>query len=124
MNIVEVLDFSTTYRYKGKLKAFTIGCDVLKDWNIRNASSYYAICGQIIFEFVFELRFPTGWDSVTFRDKGTEVPPLSRDKGTMAQAQNLATRRAGLGQPIKLQDGTRDRTITIFQSKSAKSATL
>ena len=55
LNIVEVLDFSTTYRYKGKLKAFTIGCDVLKDWNIRNASSYYAIWGQIIFEFAFEL---------------------------------------------------------------------
>ena len=36
------------------------------------------------------LGFPKGRDSATFRDKGTEVPALSRDKGTMGQAQNLA----------------------------------
>ena len=34
----------------------------------------------------FELGFPTGRDSATFRDKGTEVPSLSRDKGTTGQA--------------------------------------
>ena len=28
------------------------------------------------------LAFPTGRDSETFRDNGTEVPSLSRDKGT------------------------------------------
>jgi hypothetical protein len=32
-----------------------------------------------------------GRDSATFRENGTEVPSLSRDKGTTGQAQNLAT---------------------------------
>jgi hypothetical protein len=41
--------------------------------------------------------FATGRDSATFRDKGTEVPTLSRDKGTTGQAQNLATGRDGTG---------------------------
>ena len=43
-----------------------------------------------------EVAFPTGRDSATFRDKGTEVPSLSRDKGTTGQAQNLATGRDGI----------------------------
>jgi hypothetical protein len=30
-----------------------------------------------------QLGFPTGRDSATFWDKGTEAPSLSRDKGTM-----------------------------------------
>ena len=34
-----------------------------------------------------------GRDRTTFRDKGTEVPSLSQDKGTTGQAQNLATGR-------------------------------
>ena len=38
----------------------------------------------------FELGFPTGWDSATFPDKGTEVPSLSWDKETTGQAHNLA----------------------------------
>ena len=33
------------------------------------------------------------------RDNGTEVPSMSRDKGTTGQAQNLATGRDGPGQP-------------------------
>ena len=41
------------------------------------------------------LGFPTGRDSATFLDKGTEVPQLSREKGTMGQAQNLAKGRDG-----------------------------
>ena len=41
--------------------------------------------------------FPTGRDSATFRDNGTEVPSLSRDNGTTGQAQNLATGRDGTG---------------------------
>ena len=45
-----------------------------------------------------QLAFPTGRDSVTFRDKGTEVPSLSRDKGTMGQAKNLAKGQDGPGQ--------------------------
>ena len=43
--------------------------------------------------------FPTGRDSETFRDNGTEVPSLSRDKGTTGQAKNLAKGRDGPGQP-------------------------
>ena len=35
--------------------------------------------------------FPMGRDSASFGDKGTEVPSLSRDKGTTGKAQNLAT---------------------------------
>ena len=35
------------------------------------------------------------------RDNGTEVPLLSRDKGTTGQAQNLAKGRDGPGQPQK-----------------------
>ena len=54
-----------------------------------------------------ELGFPTGRDSATFRDKGTA-----------GQAQTLATGRDGPGQPVKIQDGMRDGTITIFLSKS------
>ena len=53
------------------------------------------------------------------RDNGTEVPLLSRDKGTTGQAQNLAKGRDGPGQPkpgtgragtAKIRDGTRDKT--------------
>ena len=45
------------------------------------------------------LEFPTGQDGATFWDKGTEVPSLSRDKGTMGQAKNIAKGRDGMGQP-------------------------
>ena len=37
--------------------------------------------------------FPTGRDSATFWDRGTEVPSLSWDKETTAQVQNLAMGR-------------------------------
>ena len=37
----------------------------------------------------------TGQCSATFWDKGTEVPSLSRNKGTTGQAKNLATGRDG-----------------------------
>ena len=50
----------------------------------------------------YELGFPTGRDRETFRDNETEVSSLSRDKGTMGQAQNLATGRDVLGQPVKI----------------------
>ena len=56
-----------------------------------------------------------GRESATFRDKETEIPSLSRDKGTMEQ--NLDTGRNRSGQPIKIRNGW-DGTITIFQSKS------
>ena len=45
-----------------------------------------------------QLGFPTGRDSATFRDYGTELPSLSRDKGTTGQAKNLAMGRDGPGQ--------------------------
>jgi hypothetical protein len=47
----------------------------------------------------FKLGFPTGRDSATFRDKGTEVPSLSQDKGITRQAKNLAKGWDGPGQP-------------------------
>ena len=56
------------------------------------------------------VAFPMGRDSATFPDKGTEVPSLSRDKGSTGQAQNLAMGWDGPGQPIKIRYGT----ITIF----------
>ena len=59
----------------------------------------------------YRLGFPTGRDSTTFRDNGTEVSSLSRDKGTTGQAQNLVKGRDGLGQPAKIQDGTRDKFL-------------
>ena len=66
-----------------------------------------------------KLGFPTERDSATFRDKGTEVHSLSRDRGTTGQAKNLVKGRDGLGQPkfgtgragiAKNWDGTRDKT--------------
>ena len=62
------------------------------------------------------LVFPTGRDSATFRDKGTEVPSLSRDKGTAGQAQNLATGRDGPGfwQAVPSRPGTGHGTTTFF----------
>ena len=47
----------------------------------------------------FVLGFPTGRDSATFWDKGTEVSSLSRDKGTTGQVKNLNKGRDGPGQP-------------------------
>ena len=58
-------------------------------------------------EIGFKLGFPTERDSAIFWDKGT-----------MGQAQNLARGRDRPGQPVKIWDGTRDGTITIFLLKS------
>ena len=49
-------------------------------------------------------------------EKGTEGPSLSRDKGTTGQAQNLAKGWDGPGQPVKIQDRTRDGTVQDFDS--------
>ena len=46
-----------------------------------------------------KLGFPTGRDSATFQDNGTEVSSLSRDKGTMGQVRNITKERDGPGQP-------------------------
>ena len=73
----------------------------------------------ILYAYPSELGFPTGRDSATFRDNRTEVPSLSRDKGTTGQAKNLAKGRDGPGQPkfrtgwpgtAKIWDGTRGKT--------------
>ena len=66
----------------------------------------------------FQIAFPTRQDSPTFRDKGTEVPSLSWDKGTTGQAQNLAKGRDGPGQPVKIQDGMWDGMVQDFDSLS------
>ena len=57
----------------------------------------------IIGKSALGVGFPTGRDSATFWDKGTEVPSLSRDKGTTGQAQNLKKGWDRLGQPVKIQ---------------------
>ena len=44
-----------------------------------------------------KVGFPAGQDSTTFRDNGTEVSSLSRDKGTTGRAQNLTKGRDGPG---------------------------
>ena len=64
----------------------------------------------------FGLAFPTGRDSATFRDKGTEIPTLSRDKGTTGQAQNLATGRDGPGffEAVPSRDVPRDKITFYF----------
>ena len=71
---------------------------------------------------MWEVGFPTGRDSATFREHGTEVSSLSRDKGTTGQAKNLIKGRDGPGQPkfgtgragtAKFQDGTRDKTYIL-----------
>ena len=75
------------------------------------------------------LAFPTGRDSATFREKGTEVSSLSQDKGTTGQAKNLAKGRDGPGQPkfgtrrartAQIWDGTRDKP---GQSRKGRSKT-
>ena len=60
---------------------------------------------------VSKLGFPTGRDSATFRDNGTEISSLSRDKGTTGQAQNFATGRDGIltACPVPSRDVPRDR---------------
>jgi hypothetical protein len=60
--------------------------------------------------------FATGRDSATFRDKGTEVSLLSRDKGTTGQAQNLAMGQDGTGfcPAVPSRPGTGHGTTAIF----------
>ena len=52
--------------------------------NYKLTKKHIQMCLSLI-----EIRFPTGRDSATFRDKGTEVPSLFRDKGTTGQDGNL-----------------------------------
>ena len=74
---------------------------------------FHGVVGKKV--LIFLLGFPTGRDSATFRDKETEVPSLSRVKGTTGKAKILAkggerpgqtkfgTGRAGTA---KIRDGT------------------
>ena len=61
------------------------------------ASSAFGIFCSALTQF--KLAFPTGRDSETFRDNGTDIPSLSLDKGTTGQAKNLAKGRDRSGQP-------------------------
>ena len=61
----------------------------------------------------FRLAFPTGRDSETFRDNGTEIPSLSRDKGTTGQAKNLAK-----GRDSQIWDETQNKTGQSRQRRS------
>ena len=67
----------------------------------------------MLFQKDFELGFPKR-ESATFWDKGTEVPSLSRDRGTTGQDQNIATGRDWTAYQNPGRDAGRDRTITIF----------
>ena len=53
---------------------------------------YLAFLAKVadLYNIILTIGFPTRRDSATFWDKGTEVPSLSQDKGTMGQAKNLA----------------------------------
>jgi hypothetical protein len=68
---------------------------------------------------ICSVGFATGRYSATFWDKGTEVPSLSRDKGTTGQARNLAKGQDRPGQSkfemgqartAKIRDRMRDKT--------------
>ena len=65
-----------------------------------------------------ELGFPTGRDGATLRDKGTEIPSLSRDKGTTGQAKIFAKGRDGPRQP-KFETGP-TRTAKIWDRSGTK----
>ena len=96
--------------------------------------SNYKVCVKYPFPdlanyFEFTVGFPTGQDSATFWDKGTEVPSLSQDKGTTGQAKKLAKGRDGSGQPksgtgragtAKNRDGMRDK---MGQTRKGRSKT-
>ena len=63
----------------------------------------YSKSSNKVVEVRSKVAFPTGRDSATFQDNGTEVFSLSRDKGTTGQAKNLTKGRAGTA---KIRDGT------------------
>ena len=65
---------------------------------------------------MIQTRVSNGTGQCNFLEKGTEGPSLSRDKGTTGQAQNLAKGWDGPGQPVKIQDRTRDGTVQDFDS--------
>ena len=60
-------------------------------------------------KYGFLIGFPKRWDSATFQDKRTEIPSLSRNKGTTEQAPNLTMAQDRPGKPVKIWDRTRDR---------------
>ena len=89
---------------------------LISDWFVTAPDSCFKLLDDWHW---FLLGFPTGRDSATFRDKGTEVSSLSRDKGTTGQAKNFAKGQDWPGQPkfgmgrtgtAKIRDGTRDKT--------------
>ena len=66
---------------------------------------------------MYKLAFPTGRDSATFRDKGTEIPSLSRDKGTTGQAPVLERPFPVSEHPVPVCPGTSrplETTLCVF----------
>ena len=63
--------------------------------------------------------FPTGRDSTTFRDKGTELPSLSWGKGTTSKFCQ-GTGRAGTACQNPGQDAGRDEILTAVPSRGTK----
>ena len=72
-------------------RARTMTCFVKKMSKLQGHPVHFDSWNTLqIFAIQFKLAFPTGRDSETFRDNGTEIPSLSRDKGTTGQAKILA----------------------------------
>ena len=83
------MDIAQGLGIKNDLKNRTLFMHVLLTFLVSFVRSY-----DINYDLV--LVFPTGRDSATFRDKGTEVSSLSRDKGTTGQAKNLPRDGTGM----------------------------
>ena len=56
--------------------------------------------------FIQNIGFSTGPDRAAFWDKGTEVHSMTRNKGTMGQAQSLTKRWDGRGRDSLSKSGT------------------
>ena len=59
----------------------------------------------------YVLGFPMGWDSATFRDKGTSSKSCN---GTAYQNPGRDAGKDNYYFSVKIRDGMRDGTITIF----------
>ena len=97
------------HHHRGRIHDKEMACKITFQTKVSNGTRFSCLPGQRdISLFVVPGQ----------RDNMTEVPSLSRDKGTTGQAQNLAVGQDWPGQPAKIRDRTRDGTITIFLSKS------
>jgi len=91
----KILNFKMIVPFKSrKISGGRFGYSTLEEED----TSLLAKALKVFKHRTYQLGFPTGRDSATFRDSGTGKTFLSRDKGTTGQAQNLATGRDGPGQ--------------------------